>query len=83
MPCRLVFERQDPNYQREVIGETRARVAIEAAVRDSWDRYLGLDGEFVGMHEFGASGKIDDVYKKFDITIDAVVRAGRKAAAHA
>ncbi|MBB4008105.1 transketolase [Allorhizobium taibaishanense] len=83
MPCRLLFERQDPSYQREVIGDTRARVAVEAAVRDSWDRYLGLDGEFVGMHEFGASGKIDDVYKKFDITIDAVVRAGRKAAAHA
>jgi transketolase len=82
MPCRLLFERQDPSYQREVIGKTRARVAVEAAVRDSWDRYLGLDGEFVGMHEFGASGKIRDVYKKFDITIDAVVRAGRKAAAH-
>lgn len=77
MPCRLVFERQDPAYQRSVIGDTRARVAVEAGVRDSWDRYLGLDGEFVGMHEFGASGKIDDVYKKFDITTAAVVRAGK------
>lgn len=81
MPCRLIFERQDPSYQRQVLGETRARVAVEAAVRDSWDRFLGLDGEFVGMHEFGASGKIGDVYKKFDITTDAVIRAARKTLA--
>lgn len=83
MPCRLIFERQDSGYRRKVLGETRARVAVEAAVRDSWDRYLGLDGEFVGMREFGASGKIGDVYKKFDITTDAVVKAGRRAMAQA
>ena len=80
MPCRLLFEKQDAAYKKSVLGETRARVAVEAAVQDSWDRYLGLDGLFVGMHEFGASGKIDDVYKKFDITTDAVIRAGREAA---
>ncbi|MFS2175854.1 transketolase [Rhizobium pisi] len=79
MPCRLLFEKQDAAYKRSVLGETRARVAVEAAVQDSWDRYLGLDGVFVGMHEFGASGKIDDVYNKFDITTDAVIRAGREA----
>ncbi|KAA0694397.1 transketolase [Neorhizobium sp. P12A] len=79
MPCRLAFERQDAAYKKKVIGETRARVAVEAGVQDSWDRYIGLDGEFVGMHGFGASGKIEDVYKKFDITTDAVVRAGKKA----
>jgi transketolase len=75
MPCRLLFEEQDAAYQRAVLGETPARVAVEAAVQISWDRYLGFEGRFVGMHEFGASGKIGDVYKKFDITTDAVVRA--------
>jgi transketolase len=77
MPCRLLFEKQDAAYKASVLGETRARVAVEAAVQDSWDRYLGLDGRFVGMHDFGASGKIEDVYRKFDITADAVVKAGR------
>ncbi|TBA50978.1 transketolase [Rhizobium ruizarguesonis] len=80
MPCRLLFEKQDAAYKKSVLGGSRARVAVEAAVQDSWDRYLGLDGVFVGMHEFGASGKIDDVYKKFDITTDAVIRAGREVA---
>ncbi|UWU32388.1 transketolase (plasmid) [Rhizobium sp. WSM1274] len=80
MPCRLLFEKQDAAYKKSVLGDSRARVAVEAAVQDSWDRYLGLDGVFVGMHEFGSSGKIDDVYKKFDITTGAVIRAGREVA---
>ena len=78
MPCRLLFEEQDEAYRRAVLGEAPARVAVEAAVEMSWNRYLGPQGRFVGMHEFGASGKIGDVYAKFDITVDAVVRAARE-----
>jgi transketolase len=78
MPCRLLFEQQDAAYRRNVMGETPARVAVEAGVEVSWDRYLGFDGRFVGMHGFGASGKIGDVYQKFDITTDAVVQAARE-----
>ena len=78
MPCRLLFEEQDAAYQQAVLGSTPARVAVEAAAEMSWDRYLGLQGRFVGMHEFGASGKIGDVYAKFDITSEAVVRAARE-----
>ncbi len=79
MPCRLLFEAQSQEYKRDVLREGTARVAVEAAVQDSWDRYLGLQGRFVGMHGFGASGKIGDVYKKFGITTDAVVRAAKEA----
>jgi transketolase len=81
MPCQLLFEEQDAAYQKSVLGTTRARVAVEAAVETGWDRYLGLEGRFVGMHGFGASGKIADVYKKFDITAEAVVRAARETLA--
>ncbi len=78
MPCRLLFEEQSPQYRREVLGTSPARVAVEAAVELGWDRYLGTEGRFVGMHDFGESGKIDDVYRKFDITVDAVVQAARE-----
>jgi transketolase len=78
MPCRLLFEEQDAAYKRAVMGETNARVAVEAAVELGWERYLGFQGRFVGMHGFGESGKIADVYEKFDITTDAVVRAARE-----
>lgn len=79
MPCRLLFEAQPQEYRKKVLGPETARVAVEAAVQDSWDRYLGFNGRFVGMHSFGASGKIDDVYSKFGITVDAVVAAAREA----
>jgi transketolase C-terminal domain/subunit len=75
MPCRLLFEDQNAAYKKEVLGSSRARVAVEAAVELGWERYIGLEGRFVGMHSFGASGKIADVYKKFDINANAVVRA--------
>ena len=65
--------------QKTVLGTTRARVAVEAAVEMGWERYIGLEGRFVGMHDFGASGKIADVHKKFDT--DAVVRAARRTLA--
>jgi transketolase len=59
-----------PPTRRPCWATTRARVAVEAAVELGWERYLGFEGRFVGMHGFGASGKIADVYKKFDITTD-------------
>jgi transketolase len=77
MPCRFLFEEQDAAYRRSVLGEG-ARVAVEAAVEMSWDKYLGLEGRFIGMHTYGASGKIGDVYKKFGISTDAVVKAARE-----
>jgi transketolase len=78
MPCRLLFEQQDLAYKQAVLGpESVARVAVEAGAQDGWERYLGFKGAFIGMHSFGASGKIGDVYKKFDITTDAVVRASK------
>ena len=81
MPSRLLFEEQDAAYKKSVMGATHARVAVEAAVELGWERYTGFQGRFVGMHGFGASGKIGDVYKKFDITTEAVVRAARETLA--
>jgi transketolase len=72
MPCWELFNVQDTNYRRSVLG-TGVRVGIEAAVRQGWDAYLGTDGGFVGMTGFGASGPADQLYKLFNITTDALV----------
>ena len=47
-------------------------MGVEAAVRQGWDAYLGLDGGFVGMTGFGASGSAESLYKLFKITPEAV-----------
>jgi len=78
MPCWLLFEQQDEAYRDQVLG-TAPCVAVEAQVRMGWDRYIGRKGGFVGMSDFGMSGKIAEVYEHFGITTQAVVDAGRAA----
>lgn len=72
MPCWELFDRQDADYRRSVLG-AGVRVGTEAAVRQGWDAYLGIDGGFVGMTGFGASGPGEALYKLFNITAEAVV----------
>jgi transketolase len=83
MPSWILFEEQPEEYRRKVLGPGTVKVAIEAAVRQGWDRYIGSEllaegGAFIGMHSFGASGPYKDVYAKFGITADAAVAAAKK-----
>jgi transketolase len=74
MPCWELFDAQDAAWRDAVLGPRNgARVAVEAALRFGWDRYLGLEGGFVGMQGFGASGPADALYAKFGITAEAIV----------
>ena len=72
LPCWELFNAQDASYRQSVLG-TGVRVGVEAAVRQGWDAYLGLEGGFVGMTGFGASGPGEALYQLFNITPDAVV----------
>lgn len=58
-----------------IIGNAPVKVAIEAAVRWGWDAVIGQDGDFIGMHSFGASAPAKDLYKHFGITAEAAVNA--------
>jgi transketolase len=83
MPSWTLFEEQPEEYRKQVLGPGTVKVAIEAAARQGWDRYIGSEllgtaGAFVGMHSFGASGPYKDVYAKFGITADAAVAAAKK-----
>jgi transketolase len=75
VPCFQLFEKQSPQYQAETIGQTPVRVAVEAAVRMGWDRFIGTDGIFVGMTGFGASAPYQELYKHFHITAEAIADA--------
>ena len=78
MPSTDVFDRQDAAYREAVLPKAvRKRVAVEAATRDFWRKYVGLDGEVIGMTTFGASAPADALYKHFGITVDAVVEAAK------
>jgi len=76
MPCWELFEKQNRGYQETVLGSA-PRVAVEAAVRLGWDRWLGPRGAFVGMDDFGASAPIEALYPHFGITAEKVADAAR------
>jgi transketolase len=84
MPCVEWFEEQDEAYRASVLPrEIKARVVIEAGIRQCWDRYLGEQGRFVGMSSFGASAPYTALYKHFGITPERVVEEVKAAlAAH-
>ena len=77
MPSWELFGAQDESYRASVLGSA-PRIAIEAAERFGWDRWIGERGAFIGMPGFGASAPAADVYKHFGITVDAVVAAATK-----
>jgi transketolase len=82
MPCMELFDEQPPAYRDEVLPPgVRGRVAVEAGIRQGWDRYLGSGGRFVGMTDFGASAPGNLLMEHFGLTTEHVVEAARAAAA--
>ena len=77
MPCWSLFDRQAPAYRQQVLGPGTVRVAVEAAGRFGWDRYVGPDGAIIGLDGFGASGPAAEVYTHFGITAEAVADAAQ------
>jgi transketolase len=75
VPSMENFEAQDKAYKSKLLGKEKTRIAIEAGVRTGWDRFIGIDGTFIGMTGFGASGPAELLYKHFGITAEAVVKA--------
>ena len=69
---------QPADLRTAIIGNAPVKIAIEAAVRWGWDAVIGPDGEFVGMHGFGASAPAKDLFKHFGITAEAAVNAALK-----
>jgi transketolase len=79
MPNTGAFERQDAAYKQSVLppGVTR-RVAVEAGSTGCWWRYVGLEGEIIGIDHFGASGPAKDLFKAYGFTADRVAGAVEK-----
>jgi transketolase len=81
MPSADVFESQEQTYRDEVLPPTvRKRIAVEAAAADYWYKWVGMDGEVIGMRSFGASAPGGVLMEHFGFTADAVVEAAKALA---
>ncbi len=69
VPCLDLFLQQNDNYKNQILGDkSTIKVAIEAGISQGWHQVIGSDGIFIGMNDFGASGKASDLFEHFKIT---------------
>jgi transketolase len=74
MPSMELFEKQDAGYRDSVLPPSiRRRLAIEAAAPMSWYRWVGLEGDVLGMTTYGASAPYQDTLKHFGFTVENTV----------
>ena len=79
MPCTEVFDEQTTEYREGVLPAwCRARLAIEAGVVDYWRKYVGLDGDVIGMTTFGLSAPANQLFEHFGFTVTNVVEKVKK-----
>ncbi len=84
LPCWELFEEQSDEYRDEVLpAGCLARVAVEAGIKQGWERYLGSNGQFVGMDSFGASAPSEVLYQHFGLTVENIVAKAKSCLAAA
>ncbi|NND06890.1 MAG: transketolase [Saprospiraceae bacterium] len=72
MPSTDVFDQQTKAYREKVLPSASKRLVVEAGATLTWHKYLGEDGEIMGLDHFGASGPYEKVYKGFGLTAGKV-----------
>ena len=79
IPSFELFDRQPDEYKEAVMPKAvRARVAVEAAATFGWHKYVGLDGEVIGLDRFGASAPYKFLFKEFGFTAENVAAAAKR-----
>jgi len=78
MPCWELFDAQDKKYRQAVLGPGSVRVAVEAGIRQGWDKYIRSHGGFVGMTSFGASAPAEVLFQHFGINKEKTIESVKK-----
>jgi transketolase len=78
MPSWELFDDQDEAYRERVLPRSiTARVSVEQASVFGWAKYVGQDGESIGMRSFGASAPLKDLQREFGFTVERVIEAAQ------
>ena len=72
MPSWELFEAQDDDYKAATLGSA-PRIAVEAAGKFGWTRYVAREDDVIGMTSFGASAPAEELYEQFGITKEAII----------
>lgn len=74
MPCWRLFDEQSDEYKETILKNDSIKVAIEAGSEMGWHKYIGSNGIFIGMKNFGESAPYKTLYEHFNISADYVVK---------
>ncbi|MFO7946802.1 MAG: transketolase C-terminal domain-containing protein, partial [Armatimonadota bacterium] len=77
MPCWEIFDEQPEEYQREVLPPGVPKLAIEAGSTLGWQKYVGDNGDVIGLDRFGASAPGDILMDKLGFNVNNVVKHAR------
>jgi transketolase len=79
LPCWELFEEQTAEYRDEVLPTSAtARLAVEAGVRQGWERYVGHAGDVICLDRFGASAPGDVALKNLGFNVENVLDRARR-----
>lgn len=74
MPSWELFEQQPIDYRITVLPpKIRARVSVEASSTFGWHRYVGFEGDIIGLDRFGASAPGEVLMREFGFTVEKIV----------
>ena len=83
MPSWELFERQSSQYRNKAFPpEVTTRVSIEAGVTQGWYKYVGPEGEVIGIDHFGASAPAKTLFKEFGFTSENILSRIKSLLAH-
>ena len=78
IPCWELFEQQSLAYKEKILPtKIKKRIAIEAGIKQGWERYLGDEGVFIGMDSFGASAPAEQLFKHNNITVEKIIETAK------
>lgn len=79
MPSAETFSMQSDDYREQVLPTAmRARLAIEAGTSDYWRKFVGIDGDVIGVDQFGASAPGPVLMKHYGFTVENIVQRAQK-----
>ncbi len=76
-PCQELFDLQSDEYKKEILQPETKKIAIEAGIKMSWDKYLQNSDHFIGIETFGESAPYKDLYDHFEINVDKILSIAR------
>jgi transketolase len=81
MPCAELFAEQDAAYRASVLpADMPRRLSVEAAATFGWERWVGCEGESLGIDRFGMSAPGEQVAAELGISVESIVARGRALA---